>query len=125
MVYVFMIAGMSFLPLALHMDFYSKLAGFCVFEWCCGVYFPTWSQLRSAVVPEESRAAIMNLFRIPLNLMVVLMMANVDNLHSTQVSSTTKTFSISRQLITTLHAVGLHHLTHGSFFGVYLHAIPR
>jgi len=80
MVVVFATAALSLTPLALEMDFAPSLAGFCLFEWCCGVYFPSWSQLRSGVVPEDSRSAIMNIFRVPLNLIVVGMMGNVDKL---------------------------------------------
>ena len=45
--------------------------GMNLFEASCGLYFPAISTLRSQVIPESSRSMIMNLFRIPLNLMVV------------------------------------------------------
>jgi hypothetical protein len=48
------------------------LLSFIVFETCVGLYFPTQSTLRSKYVPEETRAAIMNFYRVPLNLFVVL-----------------------------------------------------
>lgn len=44
---------------------------FVVFEGCVGVYFPTHGSLRSVHVPEETRAAVMSLYRLPMNLMVV------------------------------------------------------
>ena len=78
MVIVFGVAALSLTPLALKMGFGAAFGGFCLFEWCCGVYFPTWSQLRSEVVPEQSRSAVMNIFRVPLNLIVVAMMGNID-----------------------------------------------
>jgi hypothetical protein len=62
------------------MGFISQLLGFCVFEGCVGVYFPTWGSLRSEVVPEECRSAIMNLARVPLNFIVVCILINIDTL---------------------------------------------
>ncbi len=43
---------------------------FLVFEFVCGVYFPAMGTMRAKYVPEETRAAIMNYFRVPLNLIV-------------------------------------------------------
>ena len=50
---------------------------FNVFELCCGIYFPLIGTLRSKIVPEQTRASVMNIFRIPLNLMVVLILVEV------------------------------------------------
>jgi len=85
MVYVFATAAVAMLPAALGMGFYPQLLGFCLFECCVGVYFPTWGSLRSAVVPEESRSTIMNLFRVPLNFIVVLILINIDWLNGSTV----------------------------------------
>mmetsp|Transcript_6603 Transcript_6603/g.17749 ORF Transcript_6603/g.17749 Transcript_6603/m.17749 type:complete len:441 (+) Transcript_6603:75-1397(+) len=48
--------------------------GFLAFEVICGVYFPAMGTLRSRYVPEETRSAIMNFFRLPLNVIVVAML---------------------------------------------------
>jgi len=53
---------------------YLVLNCFLIFEICVGVYFPTIATIRSAYIPEESRSAVMNLFRIPLNLLVVMIL---------------------------------------------------
>jgi MFS transporter, MFS domain-containing protein family, molybdate-anion transporter len=50
---------------------------FNLFELCCGFYFPTAGVLRSRYIPEEARATIMNLFRVPLNLIVVVVLTKV------------------------------------------------
>jgi MFS family permease len=47
------------------------LAGMLIMEFCCGMYFPAMYTIKSKVVPEESRAAIYNLFRVPLNIIVL------------------------------------------------------
>jgi len=85
MIWVFLTAAMSLMPCVFQLGFEARLFGFCVFEACVGVYFPTWGRLRCGVVPEESRATIMNFFRVPLNLAVVVMMSNVHSLPSTVV----------------------------------------
>ena len=50
---------------------------FVVFEMCCGLHFPLISTLRSRYIPEDSRAAVLNLVRIPLNLIVVVILLKV------------------------------------------------
>jgi len=44
---------------------------FLLFELCVGVYFPMMGTLKSSVVPEGCRSTIYNLYRLPLNLIVV------------------------------------------------------
>jgi MFS transporter, MFS domain-containing protein family, molybdate-anion transporter len=50
---------------------------FNVFELCCGLYFPAIGTIRSKYVPEETRATVMNIFRVPLNLIVVTVLLRV------------------------------------------------
>lgn len=44
--------------------------GFVLFELCVGMYWPLLGVLRTQFLPEGQRATIINLFRIPLNLIV-------------------------------------------------------
>jgi MFS family permease len=87
MIFIFAAAIFAMVPAALGMGFFAQLFGFCMFEACVGVYFPTWGSLRSAVVPEESRSTIMNLYRVPLNFIVVLILWNIDVLKGSTVFS--------------------------------------
>lgn len=48
-------------------DWRLLFASFLLFEIACGVYFPAAGTLRGKVIPERSRSAVMNLFRLPLN----------------------------------------------------------
>lgn len=48
--------------------------GFLVFEVCVGIFWPSLSTMRGKYVPEETRATTMNIFRIPLNFIVVLIL---------------------------------------------------
>lgn len=47
------------------------MGAFFAFEACVGMYFPSIGTLRSKYVPDSHRSVIMNLFGIPLNLLVV------------------------------------------------------
>lgn len=42
-----------------------------LFEMCVGMYFPSMGTMKGMIVPENKRAAIYNLFRIPLNFIVL------------------------------------------------------
>ena len=44
---------------------------FLVFELTVGLYFPTMGTLKSGIVPEKMRSTIYNIYRIPLNVIVL------------------------------------------------------
>ncbi len=70
------------------------LAGFCVFEVCCGIYWPGSGTMRSKYIQEEVRSTVMNVFRIGLNAIVVLVLVNIDAL------STDTVFLLCTMLLT-------------------------
>lgn len=47
------------------------LSTFLVFEFCVGLYFPTIGVLKSEIVPEKVRGTVYNIYRVPLNAIVV------------------------------------------------------
>ncbi|KAK4421475.1 Molybdate-anion transporter [Sesamum alatum] len=55
-----------------------QLLGFCAFEACVGLFWPSLMKMRSQYIPEEARSTIMNFFRIPLNIFVCVVLYNVD-----------------------------------------------
>ncbi|CAA7396184.1 unnamed protein product [Spirodela intermedia] len=55
-----------------------QLFGFCVFEACVGLFWPSIMKMRSQYIPEEARSTIMNFFRIPLNIFVCIVLYNVN-----------------------------------------------
>ncbi|THG10738.1 hypothetical protein TEA_023114 [Camellia sinensis var. sinensis] len=57
---------------------YVLLIGFCAFEACVGIFWPSIMKMRSQYIPEEARSTIMNFFRIPLNIFVCVVLYNVD-----------------------------------------------
>ncbi|XP_073315930.1 uncharacterized protein [Primulina huaijiensis] len=55
-----------------------QLLGFCTFEACVGIFWPSIMKMRSQYIPEEARSTIMNFFRIPLNIFVCIVLYNVN-----------------------------------------------
>ncbi|KAL7467633.1 hypothetical protein ACHAXS_007874 [Conticribra weissflogii] len=47
-------------------------AGMLMYEACIGAYYPAMSTVKGTIVPEGQRAAIYNVFRLPLNALVLM-----------------------------------------------------
>jgi hypothetical protein len=56
------------------------VASFFAFEACVGMYFPSIGTLRSKYVPDSHRSVIMNLFGIPLNVLVVCVFLSISKI---------------------------------------------
>lgn len=54
-----------------------QLLAFCMFEVLIGMFWPSMMTLRAKYVPEQQRSTIINVFRIPLNLFVCLILWKV------------------------------------------------
>jgi MFS transporter, MFS domain-containing protein family, molybdate-anion transporter len=65
---------------AISMSLAGLMASFFAFEACVGMYFPSIGTLRSKYVPDSHRSVIMNLFGIPLNLLVVSVFLSASKL---------------------------------------------
>lgn len=53
---------------------------FLVFEVTVGLFYPCFGLIKSEKIPEESRSAIMNIFRIPLNAFVIVLLCKIESL---------------------------------------------
>ncbi|KAI9136031.1 hypothetical protein BKA69DRAFT_1135560 [Paraphysoderma sedebokerense] len=53
---------------------------FILFEFAVGLYYPSLSTIRSSILPEKVRSTLLNIFRVPLNILVVLALINVDQI---------------------------------------------
>merc|ERR1719265_514305 len=49
-----------------------RFCAFLVFEACVGLYFPLMGTLKGDIVPEDMRSTIYNIYRLPLNVIVLL-----------------------------------------------------
>lgn len=70
-VYCFCVATVSFALMAFSTSETQTFMAFLLFEMTVGTYFPTMGTMKSVIVPESKRAAIYNLYRIPLNCIVL------------------------------------------------------
>eukprot|EP01080_Neovahlkampfia_damariscottae_P005864 gene5864-9692_t len=71
-------------PILIH-DGSVILTGFIIFEAMVGMFWPSVGMLRSKYIPENVRSTIMNYFRIPTNLFVMIVLGRVDSMTHTQV----------------------------------------
>lgn len=70
-VLVFAVAAVAMGTVALFEGQTIKFLGMNFFEMTVGMYFPIMGTLKGAIVPESKRAGIYNLYRIPLNFIVL------------------------------------------------------
>jgi hypothetical protein len=68
---LFVASGCFILPVLVH-DEHITFWCFCVFEICCGIYFPSIAHLKEQIVEDGVRAKIYGILRMPLNIFVVL-----------------------------------------------------
>jgi len=50
---------------------FSSFLAFLLFELCIGMYFPMMGTMKAQLVPEHCRSTLYNIFRLPLNAIVV------------------------------------------------------
>ena len=87
MVIVFCISALSLsVPIFVN-DGRMILVGFIIFEAMVGMFWPSVGMLRSKYIPENVRSTVMNYFRIPTNLFVMLVLGRVNEMTHTQVFS--------------------------------------
>eukprot|EP00762_Andalucia_godoyi_P003863 ANDGO_08609.mRNA.1 hypothetical protein DDB_G0283633 len=83
--WVFLLASLCmYIPVVSHSLAWIRFS-FFAFEACVGVFWPSIGTLRSKYIPEDVRATVMNLFRVPLNLLVLFILFNSGNLRIEQI----------------------------------------
>ena len=70
-VYVFATAAVAMGMIFVFESQTMKFLGMNLFEITVGLYFPIMGTMKGAIVPESKRAGIYNLYRIPLNFIVL------------------------------------------------------
>lgn len=60
-------------------------AMFLLFEMSVGLFYPAYGVIKSEKIPEEIRSAVMNIFRMPLNVFVVVLLLKIQQLSPTVV----------------------------------------
>jgi len=54
------------------------LWSFCIFEVCCGIYYPVMGSLKGKLIDDSARASIYGILRVPLNVFVVLALSTTQ-----------------------------------------------
>lgn len=68
------VGAISLLPTVFIENSILRFLCFVLFEFCCGIYFPAMASIKSSVVPNDFRATIYNIYRVPLNVIVVFIL---------------------------------------------------
>merc|ERR1712050_631076 len=68
----FLVGAMALLVPVFFDSVVAILGAFLVFETCVGIFQPCGGVLRSKVIPDQLQGSVMNMFRIPLNTLVVV-----------------------------------------------------
>merc|ERR1719429_877602 len=63
---------MSHVTIVMTSDLSLRFFAFLAFETCVGLYFPMIGTLKGDIVPEDMRSTIYNIYRLPLNVAVLL-----------------------------------------------------
>ncbi|CAF1495511.1 unnamed protein product [Adineta steineri] len=73
MLVIFLLTTLSYCILVIVPDVQPVVLGsFCLYEFCVGIYLPCISLLRSQYLPDSVRATLMNYFRIPRVVLMVI-----------------------------------------------------
>lgn len=60
------------------------LYGFLAYEVSIGLFYPTYSKIKADYLPSEARGTLMNIFKIPFNIIVVILLFTMDKLFTVQ-----------------------------------------
>ena len=72
---LFVVASLFLLaPVIAPSNYVLALVAFLLFEGVVGCYFPALGTLKSKIVPDAQRSTIYNIFRVPLNVLVLLVL---------------------------------------------------
>merc|ERR1719471_2543747 len=69
-------------------SYHLRVGMFCLFELCVGAYWPAIGMQRSKYIPDQIKSTVMNIFRVPLNFIVIISLLNIGSL------SVSTTFSL-------------------------------
>ncbi|KAK7047334.1 hypothetical protein VNI00_006565 [Paramarasmius palmivorus] len=78
---------------------HTRFFAFCLFEACVGMYYPVQGMLRGTLISNEHRATLSALFRVPLNIFVVVsLLTGVSSARYAVLSATSLMLAVSSLL---------------------------
>jgi len=91
---VLITAAVSFTLMSFSDTHRDALLGFFLFEFCVGMYYPIMGTMKSEIVPEDKRSTIYNIYRIPLNFIVLfILLTDLSPLFAFKLCATMLTFA--------------------------------
>ena len=72
LIYTLAFASMCFFFPAYVREEGITLWAFCIFEVCCGIYYPVMGSLKGKLIDDGARASVYGILRVPLNAFVVM-----------------------------------------------------
>lgn len=66
------VSALSHLTIVMSANVTMRFFAFLAFEACVGLYFPLIGTLKGEIVPEDMRSTIYNIYRLPLNVLVLM-----------------------------------------------------
>jgi len=104
---IFGVGSVAFVIVALEINDTTAFLGMNLFEVCVGMYFPIMGTMKGGIVPEDKRAAIYNLYRIPLNLIVVIsLLTHLEAQTASMLNATMLAIATVLQIILSNQRVG-------------------
>eukprot|EP00761_Pharyngomonas_kirbyi_P004234 gb/GECH01004238.1/.p1 GENE.gb/GECH01004238.1/~~gb/GECH01004238.1/.p1 ORF type:complete len:420 (+),score=71.47 gb/GECH01004238.1/:1-1260(+) len=71
---MFTLSSICFIIAAQSTNSHLVMISFTIFELCVGIFWPGIASQRNAIIPSEVRSTMLNLFRVPVNFMVIFLL---------------------------------------------------
>lgn len=79
---VFALVGLVLI--SIESDYQTTLIGLIIYETSVGLFYPTFSKIKADYLPRNQSGTISNLFKIPFNIIVIVLLVNTNKLFSVE-----------------------------------------
>ena len=74
------LCSFAFLLANLKLGYNATLYAFLIYEVSIGLFYPIYSKIKSEYLPSNSRGTLMNIFKIPFNIIVPILLLSMNKL---------------------------------------------
>jgi hypothetical protein len=78
--FVSSITLLAFILSNIQIGYNSTLCGFLLYEISVGMLYPSYSKIKAEFLPSENRGTLTNIFKIPLNMIIIFLLLTMDTL---------------------------------------------
>lgn len=64
----------------INVDYNKTLIGFIIYEISVGLFYPTYSKLKSEYLPNNKIGTLTNIFKIPFNVLLIILLINTNKI---------------------------------------------